>query len=348
MKRLLIAGILPTIFCIAFLATICAINVNSISIPNSSRSSGTIDVIYQVAIRGENDNRPVSDAKVTLVIIGFDNNTNSIRVLGKADVPDNPLLSSNRVIAGESTYVFPNLPAPPRDTDEWIYAVSTERNGRTWMIDGPFYGAILRITTSNEYSYVIPSGVSNGTLYGYVVLNDGNLTLYEQRLGGGGVKVTLYSCLPYDESKGIVNTGIVDIPNNPQITPVSGGQVGMYRFDGLTPGFYNVTVEKDGLAGHTIINFTRDEDNNNWICNNIVLLQPAPPHPTVTPTPRATMATAPVVSQTMGPSPSSQSPLNATAPDTATPVSTGGFQLIMAIASLAITCGVLLHKWKRQ
>ena len=63
-----------------------------------------------------------------------------------------------------------------------------------------------------------------------MILNDGNHTIFEDRLSG--VKVTLYSCLPYSESTGIVNTGVVDIPNNPQVTK-SGDQIGMYRFDGL-------------------------------------------------------------------------------------------------------------------
>jgi hypothetical protein len=357
MKRMSLSISIVVVCMVLAVIGVFVFNIDHTAIADSSASQGTVNVRYQVVIPGENDGKPVSNMTITLLIGGyFDNNTNSNRVVGKADVPNNPLTSSNSMINGGAAYSFINLPALP---DDEFYLLEVERNGRTWGEDGSVWEAgSIRVNNpfDDKHTFPIPQDIANGTLYGFVILNNGLGQIYENRLSG--VNVTLYSCLPYDTSKGIVNTGIVDIPNNPQVT-MSGDWVGMYRFDGLKPGFYNVTIEKDGLVGHRVINFTSDEENNNWNGNNIVLLQPPlaqvvetpTPYPIETATPQPVIISTPFVSASIRPSLSPKLPENITAsttPVTATPASTDGFQIMFAIMSLAIACNIIFYKLRQN
>lgn len=267
MKILQIDLIIVFLACISFLViSYTGFNTTtSVAIANSGK---TIDLGCQVNVPGEG---LVKDAKVTLLIDRFDKNINGNRIVGKAEVSDNPLFSSN----SGSSYWYYNVPVLP---DDAFYTLKIEHDGRTWDEGNVIRGGLLTLSGSfdKSRSYAIPSGLTNGTLYGYVLLNDPNLSMYDNL--ASGIKVTLNSCLPYDSSNGNVNTGLVNIPNNPQLS-MGGDLVGMYRFDGLEPGFYNVTIEKDGLVGYRIINFTGDKDNDNWIMNNMVSLK----HPIMTP-----------------------------------------------------------------
>jgi hypothetical protein len=291
---------------ILVIISINAFNIDSIAVA----SSNTMNVVYQVGIPGETKNgMPLSNMTVILLVQGFDNNTNSYRTFGMADVPNNPLTSSNDNVLGGPAYSWKNIPVLPNNE---IYVVETERNGREWDEFGPVWqnGYVEQNDSFyDNHTFPIPQNISNGSLYGFVILNNGSGQIYQKRVAGA--TVTLYSCLSYNASNGNVNTGLVNIPDNPQIS-MSGDDIGMYQFNGLKPGFYNVTVEMDGMTGFQIINFTSDEANNNWIDNNMVLLQPTPVNPVVTPTPQATISVTPTPTVSMPSNTTGTSTLQAT------------------------------------
>jgi hypothetical protein len=325
-------------------------------------SSNTMNVVYQVGIPGETANgMPVSNVTVTLLILGFDNNMNSNRIMGIANVPNNPLTSSNDNVLGGPAYSWENIPVLPNNE---AYLVETARNGREWDEIGENW-EVGYIEENNSFddnhTFPIPPDISNGSLYGFVILNTPIGEIYQKRTAGA--TVTIYSCLPYNASSDCnVNTGLVNIPDNPQVS-MSGDNIGMYRFNGLTPGYYNVTVEKNGMTGFQIINFTSNEANNNWIDNNMVLLQPTSQNPIVTSTPQATIAASPTpivsvpVNTTGTPTPVisiSSSPItqsnDSTTQPTSTPSPSPGFDssTMMMLGCVVITASLVHGMVKRD
>ncbi len=88
------------------------------------------------------------------------------------------------------------------------------------------------------------------TIYGYV--KDKNLN------GIPGATVSIYNVNVVDGYP--LSDGLVDITGNP-VTTASDDSVGFYAFEGLQPGYYNVTAEKNGHLWFAIVNVTGSDVN---------------------------------------------------------------------------------------
>ncbi len=156
------------------------------------------------------------------------------------DIPDNPLSSPNCLAYGNPAFTFTDLPSAG-------YTIWLEYEGRVWPNEFMFvnsngqWGAIF---SSLDKGKVIPGNVASGTVYGYVkeyVKDNGYVPV-------SGANVTLYSCVIGGSSMPYVNTVMVNVTSNPQLSEA--GDEGLFRFDGLAPGLYNVTAEKNGLSAY--------------------------------------------------------------------------------------------------
>ncbi len=187
------------------------------------------------------NNLPAINAKVLL--LRFDSSPSG-RTYQMVDIPNNPLTSPNCFAFGNPGFTFTGLQSGQ-------YTVWVEYKGRVWPNEFMFAdskGQWRACGTTLDRGKVIPDNVASGTIYGYVVRND--------LVPIDGVNITLYSCVAGNSSVPYVNIGMVSDTDNPQQSGY-GGQ-GLFRFDGLPPGLYNVTAEKSGLSGHYIVNLKQD------------------------------------------------------------------------------------------
>jgi hypothetical protein len=109
-------------------------------------------------------------------------------------------------------------------------------------------------TRRNESVDIIPSGLTSSTVYGYVRAYN-HATHFSHLVSGANVTLYYY---PSPES-------MVNVHNNPQMS-AGGSEIGLFRFDGLQPGLYNITAEKDGEIGYTKFAFNGD---TNGLCVDI-------------------------------------------------------------------------------
>lgn len=219
----------------------------SYNVPTVDDSSGPKAESGDISISVlTSDNKPIYDAKVTLIKMISDDSTRTFHVSDTVGVKDNPLTRSN---AGNGLYSFKNVLTNPEDSS-WGYSVMIELDGR--MIEIPVMVGEESGIYYNENWDKLPDNLTNNTIFGFV-------KQYMPSLGRSqivsGAKVTLYRCTGYGQSGTNTNLGLANVPNNPQMS-IENGSPGFFRFDGLEPGYYNVVSEKDGLSGSYIVNLT--------------------------------------------------------------------------------------------
>jgi hypothetical protein len=107
---------------------------------------------------------------------------------------------------------------------------------------------VLLVHIAPVSTIVTAQSINTGRIAGVVISEDINNV--------PGARVTLHSCIYNSITKEYTNTGLASIPENVTYTTGSPGEIpGLFIFDDVPSGLYNITAEKDGYKGYTIIEF---------------------------------------------------------------------------------------------
>ena len=192
---------------------------------------------------------PVIDAKVTLFKYGFNNITGMYQILNKINIPDNPLTHTN-VVTDTPAYSFDNVQKNTAD-DSWGYEVAIEKDG--YMLEMPvIFNQQSGVYYNKDNWAVIPQGLTNNTIYGYVNQHDFNL---DKNVPVPNSKITL---LHYNNLTDNTNMGLLNDSDN-VIGTIESGIDGFFRFDNITSGYYELIAEKSGLKDYYRIYFYGNE-----------------------------------------------------------------------------------------
>lgn len=213
-------------------------NIGSVIAPTMNPVNSNNGTIYFGITYGKG--KFFNDAKVSLYKRLSYNETIHSYDLSFINIPGNPLLSANAEQFGDTYYKFENLPYGD-------YSIIAERKNNTWER----YWTISDRDSCVSFSIIaddpdvkIPSNIhlSNHTIYGWTrngygdYIPDVNVTL--SKLNGGLA---------------------TEINNNPQRSR-DAPYTGFFYFDGVPTGWYDITVEKNGVSAHGIIEFKADND----------------------------------------------------------------------------------------
>lgn len=190
------------------------------------------------------DARSNGHADINLTLWKSDNGRN-VEVV---DVPAE-LNTSQAGIPKVTAYDFKNLPYGE-------YNITVEKDGYIWSrtvsLDGPIAWTSINmnwLAYATAPSYV---NLTNGTIYGYVT--DKNQD------GIPGADVTAWYGHNTDTPPFFVNDGIARCQKNP-VKSAEGIDAGLYWFEGLQSGWYNITAEIDGHMWFSRVNLTGADDN---------------------------------------------------------------------------------------
>lgn len=122
------------------------------------------------------------------------------------------------------------------------------------MIRNIYRPTLILLALMILYSALPASAAAgNGTIMGVVLGPDTTMI--------GNATVTLMECR-YDESTGsYTSTGLANVPLNPQQSNEGvTGLKGLYIFDYVPQGLYNITVEKNKTINYAIVNLAENSE----------------------------------------------------------------------------------------
>lgn len=198
------------------------------------------------------DDKPpkaISDAKVTLLRVIADNRTRTYHVTEIVNINGNPLLQANDVISGSPAYTFKDIPYYPDDDSRGYWAMM-EKDGNMRIVPVTI-GEVSGAYYDNSWDKV-PKNLTGNTIYGFIAHYD---AATDKTQPVSGANVSLYRCTGYDRTGKNTNRELVSTFNNAQIY-IENESTGFFRFDGIQPGYYNLTANKGGLTDSMVVNFT--------------------------------------------------------------------------------------------